>query len=301
MAYIMENDLLPASQFAYRRRHSTEDALEVVLVVNRWLIAKYERKETGVVFVDMSKAFDSVKHKLLLEELSNMGVTGTANSWLASYLIDRYQRVVVGGSMSSYTQCSRGVPQGSVLGPLLFTLYIRDIHHCIPRPVVHQEFADDIVLKASGSRAVVCTYLSTAVTNLSTWLEDRGLKLNQTKTQVLLITPRGGQQNAEPLQIRCDGKLLTIVSQARYLGVIVDNELSWDGYVDHTIRQVRRSIGALWRSRQSLTVSSKNLFYHAMIMSRLTYGSNAIYPSLMARNMDALTRMTEAAIRAFFG
>ena len=150
--------------------------------------------------------------------------------------------------MSRYTQCSRGVPQESVLGLLLFTLDICDIHNCFPCPVVHQEFTDDIDLEASGSRAVVRTSLSTAVTNLVTWLKDRGFKLNQTKTEVLHITPRGGRQSAESFQIRCDGKLLPIVSQARYLGVIVDNELSWDGRVDQTICQVRCSIGALWRS-----------------------------------------------------
>ena len=298
-SFLTDHSILPDSQFAYRKNHSTEDAL--VLAVNRWLKAKYERKLTGVIFVDMSKAFDCVKHTILAQELSDIGVGGTVQIWFTSYLSERLQRVVVGGNCSEYVACSRGVPQGSVLGPLLFTLYIRNLRCCLPQQVTNQEFADDIAIEASGSCEQVCSSLSTAITGLSQWLEDRGLMLNQKKTQALLITPRGPAPDTDNIRIRCGNAALAVVEQARYLGVMVDGQLSWEPHVNHTIQQVRKSVGALWRSRRSLTLASKILFYRSMIQGRLSYASNAFYPSLQIGNMEPLTRLTKCAIRGFFG
>ena len=91
------------------------------------------------------------------------------------------------------------------------------------------------------------------------------------------------------------------MEQARYLGVMVDGQLSWEPHVNHTIQQVRKSVGALWRSRRSLALASKILFYRSMIQGRLSYASNAFYPSLQIGNMKPLTRLTKCAIRGFFG
>ena len=121
-AFLASNSLLPEIQFAYRANHSTEDAL--AFIVNRLLMERDCGKATGLVFVDLSKAFDRVKHQALIDLLSSIGICDTVLKWFANYLSDRQQRVREGNRFSSQSACSRAVLQGSVLGPLLFTLYL---------------------------------------------------------------------------------------------------------------------------------------------------------------------------------
>ena len=166
--YLSENGLFSESQCAYGWQRSTEDA--VVLAINRWLTAKTERKYTGVVMVDMSKAFDRVKHSRLIADLFSLGISGLALQWLCTYLSERFQQIKIGDNLSSSTACSRGVPQGSVLGPILFIIYIREVSCILPPLVRNQEFADDIVIDTSDADpAVVCSRLTTALTCLDEW------------------------------------------------------------------------------------------------------------------------------------
>ena len=128
--FLHDHSLLPPSQFAYRKSHSTEDAL--VLATNRWLLAKSERKHTGVIMVDMSKAFDRVQHGRLIQVLFEYGIGHIPLLWFCSYLTDRRQIVRVKDVFSKSVECSRGVPQGSVLGPLLFVLYTSQMSSILP-------------------------------------------------------------------------------------------------------------------------------------------------------------------------
>ena len=116
--YLSENGLFSESQFSNKRERSTEDA--VALATNRGLAAKTERKSTGVVMVDMWKAFDRVKHSRLIEDLFSLGISGLAHKWFCSYQSECFQQIKIGDNLSSSTACSRGVSQGSVLGPILF-------------------------------------------------------------------------------------------------------------------------------------------------------------------------------------
>ena len=193
--HLVDHNLLPASQFVYRKNHSTEDAL--VYAVDRWLAAKADHKTTGAVTVDMSKAFDRVLHARLLDILLSIGIGGMALSWFSSYLSVRTQQVKIGSALSTRTHCTRRVLQGSVLGPLFFILYTKDIINTVlPAEVSHQEFADDIELEFSHrDPQVVATTLSVAVSSLEKWLTSIGLLLNCQKTQVMFI----GAWNAAPV------------------------------------------------------------------------------------------------------
>lgn len=295
--YLDTYNLLPATQFAYRKNHSTEDAL--ALAVNRWQMAKTERKHTGIAFIDMSKAFDRVQHPRLISELFSLGISGTPLQWFCSYLSGRSQQVKVEGELSASVPCSRGVPQGSVLGPLLFVLYTRHIASVLPPQVIDQEFADDIIIEFSHSDLPqVCSTLTTAVTNVQHWLSDIGLLMNTGKTQVMIVQPRGSQ--LDPPSIKCGTETLTITSTAKYLGVVVDNELSWTHHLDHVTRKAAQTIGQLWRHGRCLSMAARRSWYVAMILSHLTYASNAFFPALSQQRLDRLVKISKAGLRAIF-
>ena len=213
-AFLASNSLLPEIQFAYRANHSTEDAL--AFIVNRLLLERDCGKATGLVFVDLSKAFDRVKHQALIDLLSGIGICDTVLKWFANYLSDRQQRVRVGNRFSSQSACSRGVPQGSVLGPLLFTLYVRDLPSCVDVKVLM--FADDILLFFSGfSIPEIACRLTNAVTSLDSWLTTRGLQMNIGKTQAMFVLPRG-------LNIPPD---TVVMCNSRPLQLVTSLQVSW--------------------------------------------------------------------------
>ena len=138
----------------------------------------------------MSKAFDCVKHDRMLLELFSLGIAGIPLLWFCSYLSGRFQHIKVQDQLSDATACSRGVPQGSVLGPMLFVLYTRDICRILPTTVCHQEFADDIVIDISDENpTTVCNALTAAVTSLANWLHEIGLLLSSQKTQLTRTAP----------------------------------------------------------------------------------------------------------------
>ena len=222
--YLDCKQLLPSTQFAYRALHSTEDAL--TYAVDRWQMAQAECKYTGIVFVDMSKAFDRVRYERLVTELFKLGISGAALNWFCSYLSGHTQQIKWQDQLSGTVPYSRGVPQGSVLGPLLFVIYTADVKSTMPPDVADQEFADDIALDCSNAcPKQVCESLSSAVTNLAKWLDDIGLLLNAQKTQVLFVKPRGSADVKE--WVRGRGKPLEATPSAKHLGVVIDNDLSW--------------------------------------------------------------------------
>ena len=219
-------------QFGFRSHHSTSDAL--VLTVEQIKQAQVARLYIGVAFVDMSKAFDKVQHQTLVSDLYALGIGGVALQWMAHYLTDRQQYVQIGQSKSAAYASSCGVPQGSVLGPLLFVVYVRDIPHVV-RPygvITPTQFADDISLRASAETpAIVAQRLSSGVQHLSDWLRQRGLILilNETKTQIPPIPPHRAPPFA--LRVTCNSQDLPVIPSAKYLGLHFDTSMCWQTMV----------------------------------------------------------------------
>ena len=179
-------NIIPEEQFAYRRRHSTEDLLS--LAISTWQTEMDKGRASGAVFLDMTKAFDSVSHQKLLNTLFECGIRGTCLAWFASYLENRQQQVVLAstGQRSTLQHCLRGVPQGSVLGPILFSIYVRKLPKCVPPPTKCLIYADDICLTSSGDISAIRMNLQAAVDAVGTHLFELGLVLNPTKSQLTL-------------------------------------------------------------------------------------------------------------------
>ena len=142
-----EGDILPNEQFAYRPNHSTEDALTIA--IDHWCRSVDDGQYVGICFVDMSKAFDRVNHELLLAELHNCGIGEVVLQWFRNYLDNRKQAVKVGVDLSSPVSCTRGVPQGSVLGPVFYSIYVRLVPRVL-KNVTTIQYADDICFFLSG-------------------------------------------------------------------------------------------------------------------------------------------------------
>ena len=249
----------------------------------------------------MYKAFDNVLHNVLIHDLFSIGVHGKVLQWFLHYLTDRQQQVRTGSSSSSPYLCSRGVPQGSVLGPLLFSLYIREVPSIL-RPHVDGcvLFADDVTFdRSSNDISMIGHSLSCALSALVPWLSQRGLTVNMTKTTCMLIQPRGTPSC--DLLVTYRNTTLLQVDVVRFLGLMVDDRLQWDRHVDYLVAKVSRKVGGLRRSYRQLNIHSRRLYYLSIIQSDLLYGAPAYIHALSARNRARILSLANSGVRAIFG
>jgi len=164
---------------------------------------------------------------------------------------------------------------------------------------MHQEFADDIILDYSHtSAATVCTRLTHALTALANWLAEIGLLLNASKTQVMLLRPRGSPDT--PCVVKCNGTVLDTTRAAKYLGVIIDDELSWKPHADLLSRKAAQVTGQLWRHGQCLSLRARRLWYVAMLQSNLMYASNSFFPGMSKNLVNRVIALSKAGIRSIF-
>ena len=293
--YLAEHNLYPSCQFGFRRQHSTEDAL--TMVTDKFLRARDDGLSTGAAFLDMSKAFDKVQHQTLVEDLFQLGISGTALNWLSDYLSNRQQQVVISGDSSSSFTCSSGVPQGSVLGPLLFVIYVRDVASEVDQFAVQvTQFADDIMLHDSRKDKVVLSHnLSSAITHLSNWLGERNLILNSRKTQILFIP--ANRHDDKTLNVHCAATLLQQVTSAKYLGLHIDDDLKWNTMVDHIAKTVSSKIAILFRHRQCLPMPCRSTYLRCIILPTFQYACNSFSSSLSSAQRDRLEKLLKRAVR----
>ena len=178
------------------------------------------------MFVDLKKAFDTVDHNILLEKLDYYGIRGVAKDWFWSYLDNQKQYVTLNGSNSSIKTVLTGVPQGSVLGPLLFLIYINDLCKCVKYSEVYH-FADDTnMLLSRSSLETLAKWMNFDLKNLSQWLKTNKLSFNVTKTE-LIIFHSSSKKTYPSLKIILDGKRLIQTNTVKYLGVLLDDHLLW--------------------------------------------------------------------------
>lgn len=198
MDHITEHNILSPSQFGFRPGHSTQDAL--LYASESWRHSIDKGELVGSAFLDLSKAFDCVDHLILLKKMHSYGFTGDAELWLKSYLQDRTQQVCCNGVLSNSGKVTIGVPQGSILGPLLFSMYINDLSSILTHCSIIL-YADDIVIFVSDrSLEVVEKSLQLDLDHISNWMFSNKLKLNTKKCATMLI---GSRQ-------RCRDQLLNI-------------------------------------------------------------------------------------------
>ena len=287
---------LPAEQFACRSNHSCEDALAPV--INNWQLMLDEGSVCGVIFADMSKAFDRVQHSTLIQDLHELGVSGIPLKWFCSYLSSRFQRVTTAENV----RCSRGVPQGSVLGPLLFCIYIRGVPAQF-RHSISQLYADDIAFyKKSRNIVKLCAGLTEDLNILDEYLSTRGLLLNPKKTQFLVVHKTSvWHQISSACHLSCRDVTINRVQSATYLGVVIDEHLTFSSQVDQVIRKVDAKLGAFRNGRRTLTFSAKRTFYLSVIQSSIDYASSAYVHLLTSAQYHRLVVTSHRGMKKVFG
>ena len=245
--FLEEHKFFVNEQFGFRKSHSSYMALMTLMDK---LIESLDKGEYIMgIFLDFSKAFDTVDHEILLKKLYHYGIRGSAYDWFYSYLSDRKQYVTYNG-FSSATKCvTCGVPQGSILGPLLFLIYIND--RCgvceYTTPIL---FADDTNLFCCGNYlGVMEKKVNSELTQISTWLKVNKLSLNVKKTHYMVFTRKKRQIR---LNIKIDGHSIAEVQDTKFLGVYIDNKLNWKKHTSYLASKISKGIGMIIKARHYL-------------------------------------------------
>ena len=294
-----KEDILHDHQFGFRPQRSTGDLL--TLAINDWAAQKDKGRSSAVAFVDITKAFDSVKHDELLLSLQGVGISGPALTFFMSYLRGRLQRVVTHQGHSDYLPVNKGVPQGSILGPLLFNIYLRHLPPCMPEAITLLLYADDIALYASHvdcERA--CSLLTSGLTKLAACLSQIGLTVNSKKTKAMVISRPGHKLKSSPAIFLGPVKI-SMVDQVRYLGVMVDNSLSFTAHVDSIVSKVGRKIGMLRRAYRKLSQYARRQFLACVISPDFEYCLSSFLTHLSSANRHRLFAMFRRAVRVCCG
>ena len=293
--YLKNNNLLTNSQFGFQKGVSTETA---ILELQNEIINKLNRHEWCIgIFLDLSKAFDTLDHNILLHKLSMYGIRGVTLDWFRSYLSNRKQYTVYRSEKSLQQSISCGVPQGSILGPLLFLIYINDIinycNSCVPIL-----FADDTNLIFSHHDLVQLFAIINAELNIiSNWFKANKLSINTDKTKFLLFQPQNRAQACNPLpNITINGEQIEQVPEQKFLGVYIDQRLNWKYHINHKNNQLSRNIGVISRLKNFLPCKTLQIIYNSIIMPHLSYGVIA-WGNTCKREIKRMSSLQKRAIR----
>jgi len=273
-AYLDKHGLLYRLQSGFRSKHSCHTAL--THLTNAWLTAMNRGEMTGAVFLDFSKAFDLVNHHLLVEKLSVYQLSKESIKFFTSYLNNRRQYVFVNGQRSSEGAIKHGVPQGSILGPLLFSVYINDLPLQLSRSHARCSlFADDTTIDVSSHHAsVIHSSLQKALLDVYNWCSRNYMVLNPKKSESMLIATRQKLQLlSSPLIISLNSTPIKQVCQHKLLGIVIDDRLEWHAHVDNICKKLSKNLHLLSRLSHFTDVHSRQLFYYSHIQSHLGYAS----------------------------
>ena len=267
ISFIDENKLIYEHQFGFQKGKSTQAILDMsAKIVN----AIENRISSCCVFLDFAKASDTVNHHILLKKLDYYGVRGTAQEWFKSYLSNRTQRVSINGVLSNDLEIKYGVPQGSILGPLLFLLYINDIRFSSKELNFHL-FADDTsIFFADKDINNLEKTINSELENVSDWLIANKLTLNISKSNFLVIHPLR-KKLASEIELKLNNEPLTNVEDTKYLGVIIDKNLSWKSHIQMVNTKISKGIGILSKVRHFVPQSILLNIYNAFVLPNILY------------------------------
>ena len=275
LQHLNSNNILTDRQFGFLPKSSTTDALTTAL--HEWYGHLEGRKSIAMALFDLSKAFDRVPHRPLVHKLRAVGVAGPLLSWFRSYLSCRTQLVAIRGVDSNPVPVLSGVPQGSVLGPLLFLIYVNDLSltsFSLSSSLVL--YADDTTLFKPIVTPSDLVDFQSDINSIHDWFCLNHLTANASKTKLMIISTK--RDPFPDVALTLNNQPIERVSSAKFLGIILSDKLSWDLYVDHICKKARKTIGFIHRSFHSAPINTRRTLYLALVRPILEYASTTWHP-----------------------
>jgi hypothetical protein len=274
MGHFDRNEILHNSQHGFRRHRSCETQL--ITTIHEVATSIAQGNQVDIILLDFSKAFDKVPHSRLLHKLNYYGVSSSTLRWIRSFLTDRKQEVLLEGTYSSQADVTSGVPQGTVLGPLLFLSFINDLPDVVGSS--HTKlFADDCMLFRTINSLSDQQTLQTDLSALEQWEKDWQMDFNPSKCTVLRVMP-SQKKKARETNYSLHGQTLEVTSDSKYLGVTINSTLTWSKHVDITAGKANRALGFLRRNINDCNTKVKSAAYITMVRPIMEYASSAWDP-----------------------
>jgi len=297
LEFIETHRILSECQFGFRKKHSTEHC--VSLLVDKICKAMDKGNNFVGIFLDLSKAFDTVNHNILLKKLEHYGIRGNILQWIKHYLTNRKQFVEYNGYKSSLTDIVCGVPQGSILGPLLFILYINDLPG-VSKHLSSLMFADDTNMFTEHKDL---QYLNNMINNelakVVEWLAVNKLSLNVKKTHIMVFTKNKVRSNSDALNIYIGDYLIQTVTKTSFLGIIIDDKLTWKEHINKLSNKISKGIGMIKKVKYKLQTKTLINLYYAFVYPYLVY-CNIIWGNAAKVYINQLLVLQKRALRIIY-
>ena len=300
--HVSRNDLLERNQSAYRQNYSTETAL---LHITNCLLESTDQGRVSILsLLDLSAAFDTIDHNILLERLHmTFGISGSALQWLRSYILDRFQVVVVNSISSTPQRLDFGVPQGSVLGPLLFVLYTQPVSRIVRQSGSDlHKFSDDTQLFSSALPVDFGTLIKqteTCVEHVKAWIDSNKLKLNDDKTEALVVGTRSRTGVCYSEHLNIGGSPIPFQPKVKSLGVVLDSSLTMSHHISSVCRSAYLELRRISAIRPFLTTSATATLVCSRVLSRIDY-CNSLLAGITSDQIARLQRILNNSARLIF-
>ena len=295
--YLEQNNILFKHQYGFRKNHSTTQAIINTL---KYLYSNLDSGKLVLsIFLDFKKAFDCVSHKILLSKLYSYGIRGVALDWFESYLSDRSQYTSVNGVNSSVQKVTHGVPQGSNLGPLLFLIFINDLHNA-SNLFNYTLFADDSTLSVAFENDNLRTFvklLNKELKNVYNWLCANHISINIIKTKYILFSLKKTIKLPGVIKIG-RGKILS-TDNIKFLGVYIDKHLTFNYHINNLSVKISRSVGLLYKLTRYLPQEVLLKIYHSLIHPYLNYAMETWF-NINNYSSNKLITLQKKSMRAIF-
>lgn len=298
-SFITEKGFLSSFQSGFRKQHSTETAL---LKVHDDIAQAIDKRGVAIlILIDFAKAFDRVSHSKLINKLvSSFQFSNNAANLIKSYLIDRRQAVFCNGILSSFEFIKSGVPQGSVLGPLLFSLFINDLPMVLKYCSVHL-FADDVQIYFCAQEYISADEVSRKINldleQILRWSQRNLMPINSSKTKAILFSK--AKNKPSPPLLYLNHELITFVDHVENLGIIFKSNLEWDGQINSQCGKIYGILKRLNLVTRHFDISTKTKLFKTLILPHFTYGDFAYTNASMA-SLDRFRVALNACIRYVF-
>ena len=263
-SFLEENRLLSQSQFGFRLKRSTSTAL--IAFTDQVVESMDKGCATGTVFLDLRKAFDTVDHLLLNNKLKSPGIAGKSLEWFNSYLSGRVQQTMCVNALSPPAKITMGVPQDSILGPLLFLVYINGIQSELQHSKITM-FADDMAFYChENSPTNLQSKLNADLAAITSWLHDNKLTLNVTKSKFMVIGGRNKLSQFNDIALVANNDQLENVTKFKYLGVIINQHLTWHDHIEQLQSKIAKRLGVLKLIKHLLPDNARRIYASTMVI-----------------------------------